>query len=105
MEKYSTSKNKNKLTYVIIPDNHPTFKFPYNLEDRVKWIIDKIKEKIKFKIDINIRNIPIKINNENVVEYDIMISNNSNLDDFRPFLEDLGAELLKDKNAYKIEVK
>ena len=28
MEKYATEKKKNKLTYVMIPKNHPVFKFP-----------------------------------------------------------------------------
>ena len=39
LEKYSTTKDNNKLTYVIIPSNHPIYEFPYNLEDRIKYII------------------------------------------------------------------
>jgi len=39
LEKYSTSKDKNKLTYIIIPKDHPIYPFPYNLEDRIKYII------------------------------------------------------------------
>ena len=30
-EKYSTG--KDKMTYVMIPANHPEYRFPYNLED------------------------------------------------------------------------
>jgi len=41
LEKYSTSKDNNKMTYVMIPNNHPTLQFPFNLEDRVKHIIKK----------------------------------------------------------------
>jgi superfamily II DNA or RNA helicase len=40
LEKYSTG--KNKITYVIIPYNHPLYKFPLNLEDRSKFIKDKV---------------------------------------------------------------
>jgi len=43
LEKYSKSKNKNKITYVMIPKNHPTIPFPYNLEDRIKYIIEKLE--------------------------------------------------------------
>ena len=39
LEKYSTTKDNNKLTYVIIPNNHLTLEFPYNLEDRVKHYV------------------------------------------------------------------
>ena len=36
LEKYSVGKNKK--TFLIIPYNHPTIKFPLNLEDRVDFI-------------------------------------------------------------------
>src|SRR5690606_11903323 len=44
LEKYGTSKKKNKITYIMIPNNHPLYKFPYNLEDRVNHIIAQIKD-------------------------------------------------------------
>lgn len=44
LEKYSTSKDKNKKTYVMIPSNHPFYPFPYNLEDRIKYILNQIKK-------------------------------------------------------------
>ena len=43
LEKYSTSKDKNKNTYMMIPADHPTLSFPYNLEDRVKYILNQVK--------------------------------------------------------------
>lgn len=56
LEKYSTAKDKNKMTYVIIPANHSKYPFPYNLEDRVEYIKLKIKNSIRanitFKVDI-----------------------------------------------------
>lgn len=36
LEKYSTTKDNNKVTYIMIPKNHPIYDFPYNLEDRIK---------------------------------------------------------------------
>ena len=52
LEKYSTSKDKNKLTYIMIPFNHNDFEFPFNLEDRVKDRIKKINKIINRNIDI-----------------------------------------------------
>lgn len=50
MEKYATG--KNKMTYIMIPKNHPIYPFPYNLEDRVEYIIKTIKDKTTSKIKI-----------------------------------------------------
>ena len=69
LEKYSTG--SKKMTYIMVPKNHPTLKFPLNLEDRVEYIknevnkllstnikfTEKIKDKEKkielsFKVDI-----------------------------------------------------
>ena len=43
LEKYSTSSKKNKITYLMIPIDHPKLKFPLNLEDRVEFIIKKLE--------------------------------------------------------------
>ena len=51
LEKYSTSKDKNKITYVMIPANHPEYEFPYNLEDRIKYNLNKINQITNRKID------------------------------------------------------
>ena len=52
LEKYSTNKDGNKLTYVMIPENHPTFPFPYNLEDRIKYRINEINNILEREVDI-----------------------------------------------------
>ena len=39
LEKYSTSAEKTKKTYMMIPANHPVYPFPYNLEDRAEFIV------------------------------------------------------------------
>ena len=50
LEKYSTTKDNNKMTYLIIPSNHPTIKFPLNLEDRIKYILNKIQHDTRTSI-------------------------------------------------------
>ena len=54
LEKYGTSKAQNKFTYVMIPANHPNIPFPLNLEDRVKYISDKLKSEIKYKLKTSV---------------------------------------------------
>ena len=52
LEKYATSKDKNKKTYVMIPSDHPKFPFTYNLEDRVKSVVKKINKIINRDIGL-----------------------------------------------------
>jgi len=48
LEKY----NKNNITYLIIPNNHPILEFPLNIHDRKDFIVKKLEEdKIKVHID------------------------------------------------------
>ena len=35
------SKGKKKITYIMIPKNHPKYKFPLNLEDRIDYVKEK----------------------------------------------------------------
>ena len=59
LEKYSTG--KEKMTYLIVPANHPIIPFPLNLVDRVSSIVDSLK---KFsKISLNEKIHTEKINN------------------------------------------
>ena len=102
LEKYSTEKKKNKMTYMIIPYNHPIYPFPYNLEDRVVYIKDKIGEKIKFDIKLTTKTIKQKINKISVNTYKIEIKDVPRLKDFRGFLKSLGAK--KKKDMWIIEV-
>lgn len=53
LEKYS--KGKDKKTYIMIPANHKTYSFPFNLEDRVEHIKENL-EKMFPKITINVKN-------------------------------------------------
>lgn len=94
LEKYSTSKNKNKLTYLIVPANHPTIPFPLNLEDRCKRIINEIKRETRSSIMPVINVIPIKqgkFNDIDYVKYQIVYDNNM----------DRYSDILKLYNAHK----
>jgi superfamily II DNA or RNA helicase len=55
LEKYSTTKDGNKMTYVIVPYNHPIYPFPLNLEDRIKYILNMITQKTNEKFKFNIK--------------------------------------------------
>jgi DNA polymerase III delta prime subunit len=82
LEKYS--KGKNKITYIMVPSNHPTLKFPLNLEDRLEYVknnVNKILSKnISFteKIDSKSKSINLsfklssKPNNDDVLKLEKM---------------------------------
>ena len=60
LEKYSTG--KNKMTYIIIPYNHPIHKFPLNIEDRSEFIkvkVSKMLGKTNFIDDIKAKQIDL----------------------------------------------
>ena len=73
LEKYSTTKDNNKLTYVIIPNNHPIYEFPYNLEDRIKYIIKYFSDIVNFNLTKLFEIIKKKDNNN--VFYEMFIKN------------------------------
>jgi hypothetical protein len=101
LEKYSTGKEKK--TYLIIPVNHPLYPFPLNLEDRKDQILSKIKDKIKFKIDIKVHSHKKKLDKEQVTTYTIEIKNEKKVEDFAKFFEGLGGKLLKGKWIIDVE--
>lgn len=57
LEKYgsdSSTSSIKKKTYLIVPVDHPVYEFPYNLEDRLDFIknkLDDIGKKFDMKID------------------------------------------------------
>ena len=57
LEKYSLG--NAKLTYLIVPYNHPIIPFPLNLEDRVAHIINNIKRDTRLHLDPKIKKIPL----------------------------------------------
>ncbi len=103
LEKYSIQKNKNKFTYIRIPNNHLIYPFPYNLEDRVKYIKNKINDKIKFGVNIKTKTIKLKIKPDTVYNYKIEIKHSSKLNDFAEFLKSLGGTKVKNTWIYNIK--
>ena len=77
LEKYSTIKDKNKKTYIMIPKNHNTYTFPYNLEDRINNIIKYINN-IDSSILVSINKIKNKTAN---ISYELTFPNNKNIKD------------------------
>jgi hypothetical protein len=102
-EKYGTSKDGNKFTYIRIPANHPQYPFPYNLEDRIKYITNKIKSTVKHTIDIKIsKNTHKTGKNKGFPLYVITINKTQHLDEYIDFLKKLGATLAE--NVFTIIV-
>jgi len=94
LEKYS--KGKNKMTYIMVPSNHPTLKFPLNLEDRIEYIknnTNKILAKsINFKEKIN--------SSDKSIDLSFKLTSKPNGDDIEK-LSKLGLET-KDKLKWNI---
>ena len=97
-EKYATDKNKDKFTYIRIPANHPKYPFPYNLEDRIKFIIAKIRQNVNVAIDITTSKDSVKSGeNKGLPSYQIIIKKKPQLDEYTEFFKNLGAVQTKDE--------
>ena len=72
-EKYA--KGKNKITYIMIPSNHETLKFPLNIEDRNIYLQNKINQilssTIKFNIKENKNSINLSFSSDKISKEDI----------------------------------
>ena len=53
LEKYNT--DKKKKTYVIVPYNHPYYKFPLNLEDRIEYLKNNLENILTEEIKMNVK--------------------------------------------------
>ncbi len=102
-EKYGTDAKKNKYTYVRIPANHPQYQFPYNLEDRVRHIISKLRQSIKYPLEITTASIIKKSGQEKgYPSYIISIKSTKQVDEHINTLKQIGA--LKHNNEWKITI-
>ncbi len=107
LEKYSTNDDKNKYTYFIIPINHPIYPFPFNLEDRIQYILEQIDTKIPIKYKHTI----IKTNNGifenqrdvNLTKYILNIENSKDLNKYEKILKSFLFQLDNDKWSIIIE--
>jgi superfamily II DNA or RNA helicase len=104
MEKYSTDKDNNKLTYLIIPENHPKYYFPLNLEDRIKYKIKQLEIKIPFKIDYEVETLDNgifeEIRDKKLIRYIIHIQNNKDLSKYENFIKLL--DFILEKNIWSL---
>lgn len=121
MEKYGRSlvessgkkhdKDEKKMTYIMIPSNHPKYPFPYNLEDRVIFIENKIKEMIKLNVKLETKKISKTSGPEKgFPSYIITISNNEKIKDkndidfLRSILEKYNAKEKQKEKEWEIIV-
>ena len=99
LEKYSTTKDGNKITYIMIPKDHPIYPFPYNLEDRTKYIIKQLNKIAGRNVDPTVRK--QKDKDENPI-YEMTFNNDKFYKDITTPLEKLGFKL-KD-NVWKMMI-
>ena len=97
LEKYSTTKDGNKMTYMMIPADHPLYPFPFNLEDRVKYLLQKVKEIIdrEFEHTVSKSNDGSFNDIKKQKSYTIEIKNNKYLEDNKTKIEKLGFKIVK----------
>ena len=95
LEKYSTSKDDNKITYVMVPADHKVYEYPYNMEDRIKYIIKNITNLIDRDFDYIVK----KEKNGNfedikgLISYNIEIKASKYIDTHRKEMEKMGFKL------------
>ena len=94
LEKYSTTKDDNKMTYIMIPINHPIYKFPYNLEDRIKYYIKNINKLASKSIDILVKKQKDKKDN---FMYEMSFLNDKNIKEITNEIQKLGFVLKDNK--------
>ena len=86
----------------MIPMNHPKFPFPYNLEDRIKSIKEKILLLVKKDIEIKVTKSDngkfLEKSEKNLTKYIITFKNKTYIDIFKKDLEKMGAKLDNKKN-------
>ena len=76
----------------MVPSNHPTLEFPFNLEDRVKYTINNVNKLIERKYDY-------KVNKENKgMKYTIIIKSDKYINNKEEDMKKLG--FIKEKNNY-----
>jgi hypothetical protein len=104
LEKYSTSKDNNKITYVMVPADHNVYPFPYNMEDRVKSIIKKITGLIDRDFDYVVK----KEKNgsfediKGLISYNIEVKANKYIDAHSKEMDKMGFKLVK--NTYILNI-
>lgn len=92
LEKYATTNDSNKMTYLIIPVNHPIYPFPLNLEDRIKYILNSIENETKTSITPIIKPIKISTGRFSDIKYiKYNLEFDESMDKFKNIMEIYGA--------------
>jgi hypothetical protein len=78
----------------MIPINHPVYRFPYNLEDRIKFMMKQVNKIADRPVDVLTKK--QKDKNDNPI-YEISFKNDKYFKDSVRELEDIGFKL-KDNN-------
>ena len=90
LEKYAVSNNNNKITYIMVPKNHPTIPFPLNLEDRVKYIVKNINQIVGRSVDIIVKK---NKNKEGLMTYEMSFINDKFVTEYKSSIEKIGFNL------------
>jgi hypothetical protein len=97
LEKFSTKKDKNKITYVIVPSNHPNYPFPFNLEDRVDHINEKLNDITDKNVSTTVKKYKDGIfmdkRNKDYLKYIIEFKNTKSIASHKRKIEDMGFKL------------
>ena len=99
LEKYSVSNDNNKVTYIMVPNNHPTIPFPLNLEDRIKYIISNINKIVGRNVDIIVKKYK---NDKNLLSYELTFINEKFIADYISHIERLG--FIINNNIWKLNL-
>jgi len=105
LEKYSTTKDDNKITYVMVPANHKVYQFPYNLEDRVKYTVKSIQDLIDREFDYVVKKEKKGSfeDIDNMNNYIIEVKSNKYIDDKKKDMEKMGFKLVNKLYVLTIE--
>ena len=103
LEKYSTTKDGNKKTYLIVPMGHKSIKFPLNEEDRSKFILNDIQRETRTSISPKINVIKFKGRFPDIKYVKYEIEFDKSMDKFSDVLEKHGAKKVGDKWVITIE--
>lgn len=92
MEKFATSKAGNKLTYLIVPANHPdpVYTFPVNLEDRIKMTLNNIQRETRTAIEPQITTTAYKGEYPDITYVKYKVEFDKDMDKFEKIMEKYG---------------
>lgn len=103
LEKYSTTKDGNKLTYLIVPLGHAVIPFPLNEEDRTKTILNSIQRETRTSVSPKINVIKFKGRFPDIKYVKYEIEFDKSMDKYADVMELYGAVKKGDKWIITVE--